>query len=339
MNSLEYVQPSQRNRSLFIVEGNFEKNVLFRLISKLYPELSIDFDNVWIYETNIYNLYETIKTYYGSDDWDEEDVDLPFILSEKKGMTKCRKEDFTSIILIFDYERQDTYFSIEKIMKMQKYFNDSTDVGKLYINYPMVESLWDLDKVFDDRSFENHSFTADFQKGKEYKNKVRNTPVSKAINLPEKFYDLLKDRFNVSDDSNLKNLINEIFDLPKTTDLQKDVEKSLDKYFDGGSIKQTSYQLSNDINQLDGMQNNVSYWEYLKQVFRFIIYANIKKANLIQNGNYDLSYEECLNIFHDINEEIILDKQNINSKTTDGYIMILNTCLFIIPDYNTNLIK
>lgn len=84
MNSLELVQSSPRNRSLFIVEGNFEKNVLFRLISKLYPELSIDFDNVWIYETNIYNLYETIKNYYETDNWEEEDVDLPFILSEKK---------------------------------------------------------------------------------------------------------------------------------------------------------------------------------------------------------------------------------------------------------------
>ena len=207
MNSLELVQSTPRNRSLFIVEGNFEKNVLFRLIAKLYPELSIDFDNVWIYETNIYILYETIKNYYVTDNWDEEDVDLPFILSEKKGKPKCRKDDFTSIILIFDYERQDTYFSPKKIVKMKRYFNDSTDVGKLYINYPMVESLWDLDKVFDDSNFENTSFTADFQKGKEYKLKVKNTPVSKAINLPEKFYDLLKDKFRLTNDSILKKFI------------------------------------------------------------------------------------------------------------------------------------
>ena len=339
MNSWEYIQPSLRNRSLFIVEGNFEKNVLFRLISKLYPELSIDFDNVWIYETNIYNLYETIKTYYGSDDWDKDDVDLPFILSEKKGMAKCRKEDFTSIILIFDYERQDTYFSIEKIMKMQKYFNDSTDVGKLYINYPMVESLWDIDRVFDDRNFENNLFTTDFQKGKEYKNKVRNTPVSKVINLPEKFYDLIKERFNLTDDSKLKDFINEIFCLSNNADLQKDIENTLNKYFNDDSIKQTSFQLANDIHQMDGMCKDMSYWEYLKHVFRFIIYTNIKKANLIQNGIYQLSYEDCLNKFHDLNAEKILEKQNIASTISNGYIMVLNTCLFIIPDYNTNLIK
>lgn len=224
-------------------------------------------------------------------------------------------------------------------MKMQKYFNDSTDVGKLYINYPMVESLWDFDQIFDENTFENKTFKANYQKGKEYKNKVKDTTVSKAINLPEKFYNLLKDRFNLTDKLNLENFIDEIFYLTNTNNLQKDVENTLEKYFDDDLIRQTSYQLTNDIKQLAYINENVSYWEYLKPVFKFIIYANIKKANLIQNGKYQLTHEECLNIFHDIDAEIILDKQNTASTMTDGYIMILNTCLFIIPDYNTNLIK
>lgn len=339
MNSLDLIHSSQRNRSLFVVEGNFEKNFLFRLISKLYPELSIDFNNVWIYETNIYNLYETIKDYYGTDNWEDEDVDLPFVLSEKKGIPKCRKADFTSIILIFDYERQDTYFSAEKILKMQNYFNDSTDAGKLYINYPMVESMWDFNQPFEDSDYEHKSFKSNFQRGNEYKNKVKDTTLSKAINLPEKFYDLIKSRFNLNDDDHLKNCINDILSITNTDNLQIEIENILQSYFDHESIKQTSYQLTNDLNLLNHLNKDTSYWEYLKNVFKFLIYANIKKANLIQNGIYQLTYEECLDKFYDIDAEMILDNQNTTSKTDDGYIMVLNSSLFIIPDYNTNLIK
>lgn len=64
------------------------------------------------------------------------DVDLPFVVSRKKYPDELRyKEDFVNIVLVFDYERHDTYFLEDKILAMQQYFVDSTDVGKLYINY------------------------------------------------------------------------------------------------------------------------------------------------------------------------------------------------------------
>lgn len=43
-------------------------------------------------------------------------------------------------MLIFDYELQDNRFSPERLEEMQRYFNESTDNGKLYVNYPMVEA-------------------------------------------------------------------------------------------------------------------------------------------------------------------------------------------------------
>ena len=39
-----------RKRTLLIVEVNHEKNVLFYLIFKCFPELNINKDDVWIYE-------------------------------------------------------------------------------------------------------------------------------------------------------------------------------------------------------------------------------------------------------------------------------------------------
>jgi len=79
------VQERKRNQTLLIVEGNHEKNELFWLIFKCFPEVDIDLNNVWIYGTNIYMLYEDIVNMYGHD-WVEEeiDVDLPFVISKKK---------------------------------------------------------------------------------------------------------------------------------------------------------------------------------------------------------------------------------------------------------------
>ena len=70
-----------RSQTLLIVEGNHEKNELFWLIFKCFPEINIDMDNVWIYGTNIYLLYEDIVKEYGADWADEEmDIDLPFVI-------------------------------------------------------------------------------------------------------------------------------------------------------------------------------------------------------------------------------------------------------------------
>jgi hypothetical protein len=114
---------------------------LFWLIFKCFPEISIDIDDVWIYGTNIYLLYEDIKKEYDAD-WVErdEDIDLPYVISKKQHPEELRyKDDFTNIILVFDYERHDSKFSENKILEMQQYFSDAADMGKLYINYPMIE--------------------------------------------------------------------------------------------------------------------------------------------------------------------------------------------------------
>lgn len=73
-----------RNQTLLIVEGDHEKNKLFWLIFKCFPEINIDMNNVWIYGTNIYLLYEDIAKQYGIN-WAEEemDIDLPFVISKK----------------------------------------------------------------------------------------------------------------------------------------------------------------------------------------------------------------------------------------------------------------
>ena len=52
----------------------------------------------------------------------------------------------SEIFLFFDYDFQESRLTLEEnnrhIGEMLEYFNDETENGKLYINYPMVESVF-----------------------------------------------------------------------------------------------------------------------------------------------------------------------------------------------------
>ncbi len=58
-------------------------------------------------------------------------------------------EKYSDILLIFDLDPQDNGFSSEKIGEMQNYFVESSDKGKLYLNYPMVEAFYHMSDIPD----------------------------------------------------------------------------------------------------------------------------------------------------------------------------------------------
>ncbi len=156
------VETRNRSQTLLIVEGSHEKNKLFGLLFKCFPEIEIDMDDVWIYGTSIYQLYDDIVKEYGSD-WaaSDLDIDLAYVVSKKKMPETPRdKRDFKNIILVFDYEHHDTYFSESKILDMQNAFADAADMGKLYINYPMIESYQHMKAVPDEDYVERKSPSA-----------------------------------------------------------------------------------------------------------------------------------------------------------------------------------
>lgn len=130
MNDQDCSYMRKRGQTLLIVEGNHEKNKLFQLIFRSFPELSICMDDVWIYGTNIYVLYDEIVKAYG-ESWREDDIDLPLLISTQKDGPKRYKDDFTNIFLVFDYERHDPNFSEQKIHGLQAYFADAYDNSTL----------------------------------------------------------------------------------------------------------------------------------------------------------------------------------------------------------------
>lgn len=67
----------------------------------------------------------------------------------------------------------DPLFSKQKIEEMVTYFHESSDMGKLYLNYPMVESFYHM-KSIPDPDYMGYTATLQELSAKKYKERVRN---------------------------------------------------------------------------------------------------------------------------------------------------------------------
>lgn len=331
----------KRNQTLLVVEGEHEKNELFWLIFRCFPEMNIEMENVWIYGTNIYLLYEDIVREYGSDWADEEmDIDLPFVISKKRTPENLRyKDDFTNIILVFDYERHDTHFSEGKIMDMQKAFADAADIGKLYINYPMIESYQDL-KVIPDAGYSERKIPVSLQPGSKYKNQVaKDSVVKKVFDFPHRVDDLLKEHYGIADMGIRRKCCEDILNFSDGKQIENRLQEVLQNVISDDRLKTVKYQLKDWINKVKYADSGNTYWQYARNFIVQIILHNLRKANLIQNGRYDIAPEQYKEYMEQLDLAVILWKQNHFSSTATGFIWVLNTCVFVVADYNFSLVE
>lgn len=338
----DYIDGVRRRRqNLMIVEGKHEKNKLFWLIFKCFPEIDIDMDDVWIYGTNIYMLYEDIVNMYGSE-WadNDDDIDLPFVISKKQHPDSLYyKKDFINIILVFDYERHDTNFSETKIMKMQQYFVDATDMGKLYINYPMIESYKHL-KMLPDCDYADRKIPVSLRPGKKYKAKVKSeSAIWKAVEFPHRMDDLLEDYFGVHSEQMRIECCNAILNITDIDEIDDIIQSILQDVVENRRRETLKYQLKDWICKLGYVSGSQTYWQYIRNVFQKIIIHNICKANRIQNDQYQIGEDSYQHCFDRLDLTEILKKQNSCSRNiATGYIWVLNTCIFFIADYRFELV-
>lgn len=338
MNSQQNSYSRRRGRTLLIVEGNHEKNELFRIILKAFPELSIQIEDVWIYGTNIYQLYDYIVKEYG-EDWYESDIDLPLLISNRQGIEKCYKEDFTNIFLVFDYERHDPGFSVDKIRNMQAYFSDATDFGQLYINYPMIESYQDVDS-FDVNDYIDRKENVSLQQGKEYKAKVRHSFMDAAIIHPVRIHDMLISRFHAIDNPQLENIVSLILSSSEEMYFIENTMSFLEGILSEQDIKTAAYQLKDHVLRIGYTRNGKNYWEHMRSIFQQLILINIEKAFRVQYGKEvwsccGLSEKEKYDAIRFID---ILGNQNAVS-SHEGFIWVLSTCIMLVADYNFGLVQ
>lgn len=133
MNSM-----SERNL-LFIVEGEADEPTFIRRLFRVcYAQQSY---RTYTYKTNLHTLAKRLEDDYPDFDGDETDICL-ILRSYESSDTKraILSEKYTDVFLIFDFEPQHDPPHFETIRRMLNYFQDSTSQGKLFINYPMMQS-------------------------------------------------------------------------------------------------------------------------------------------------------------------------------------------------------
>lgn len=157
---------SDKSKILVIVEG---EKTDYRLMNRLLQLYGIsDSHEIISYNTNIYTLYNEMFR-----DGDPDSIDLLQNLKEHETDPEKKNlfdERYSDILLIFDLDPQDPLFSAEKILEMLAYFVESSDMGKLYLNYPMVEAFYHMKNIPDE---EYNTYTATMEELKKHKYKAR----------------------------------------------------------------------------------------------------------------------------------------------------------------------
>src|SRR5690606_34418543 len=170
---------------LVLVEG---AKTDLRLMEHLFHLYGIDDKHqVVSYNTNIYTLYNKMFK-----DGNPADVDILQLLKENESDPQKKEifnKRYSDILLIFDLDPHDSQFSEDKIMEMINFFVESSDMGKLYLNYPMVEAFYHM-KNIPDPDYNSYTVSMDELRSKTYKQRVnsenRNRDYSKfAVNRME----------------------------------------------------------------------------------------------------------------------------------------------------------
>lgn len=119
---------------LFVFEGEKREPCI---LDALKQNFGITESVVCVYGTDIHALYKKLS---------ENDWDLFATLKERsQSLEDYKSSDIGQVYLFFDYDPQNRRISLKNlnrnIAEMLAYFNEETEHGKLYINYPMVESI------------------------------------------------------------------------------------------------------------------------------------------------------------------------------------------------------
>lgn len=325
---------SDKNKTLILVEGDHEKYVLLKMIFKLFPETGMNSDNVLVYGTDIYDLYNCIIKEYG-DDWDSNDleINLPYIVSTKNHEEKILdKRDFTDIFIVFDYERHDNFYSDEKIGKMQKHFCDSTADGVLYINYPMIEAYQHISGV-PDSEFMSRTAGIDVLCGSEYKNLVHSVSlIWKYLIFYKKCIHMMTMKKPDISEKQATEITDRILSLCAGDKLAAEINMILESEFSDSTVaEQLMHYYSSVILKTGYIENGINFWTELRNLFIYTSDMMIMKAFVIQENSSctDIITRE---MYYAVDLMRILEIQ-INSANTRNEVWVLATCLMFLANY------
>ncbi len=139
----------KRKRIIFIYEGVKAEEHLLQNLVKVFFASTTDISILNCpADGNIYMLWTRLK----KDDFETNVID---VLKEMSTIAKERLRDykassFSEIYLFFDYDGHNDnipkeYLRRDILGEMLRTFDNETELGKLYISYPMIESIKDID--------------------------------------------------------------------------------------------------------------------------------------------------------------------------------------------------
>lgn len=147
------------DKILFICEGAKTEKGFCNLIIDKYFIQEQKVKEFVAFGTNIYGLYDEMSKDSG--------LDIIELIKEKakqkKDMynySKLSAGGFSEVYLIFDFDFQAPQYNPQKIEDMIDFFDNETEHGKLYINYPMIESFKHF-KEIPDKDFNNYKVNKD----------------------------------------------------------------------------------------------------------------------------------------------------------------------------------
>jgi len=169
---------NKTKRVLLIVEGADTEVRLFEKFYTLYGKDNVDIISFGGGE--IFVFYDKLKMYLETDSLYDLHIDFPLFFKDyTKREFSLNNEDFTDRILVFDFEPHSDKFDSDILIEMMEVFSDSTQKGKLFLNYPMVESFKDMENL-DDKDF--HKSIRTLEESRDYKKHVgyksRNNKIS-----------------------------------------------------------------------------------------------------------------------------------------------------------------
>lgn len=175
---------------LFIFEGGVREPALYKTMKYLFLSDSIKDDIIVSYCSNIYSLYKKMKELDAFDD-DIDSADIVQVLKEQLANSPNPQDDelnkiessdsISEIYLFFDYDLKriddKNKLSVEEqncqIKELLDYFDNETEHGKLFIDYPMVESIRYFKKELPDEDYV--TYVTDMFIGKAFKKEASET--------------------------------------------------------------------------------------------------------------------------------------------------------------------
>ena len=133
---------------LFVLEGEERETDLFNNIADVFFNDKTEIVPVYVpVGINLYMFYDILR----KSDFETDVVEEIRALSDeaKKKLNGYSRKDFAEIYYFFDFDEQSNNLhnknedNIDVLKSMLETLNNETELGKLYVSYPMIESFRD----------------------------------------------------------------------------------------------------------------------------------------------------------------------------------------------------